>query len=49
MIKGFIAGLAVANAFEWFAHKYLLHGVHRKGNHVSAQRQKDGIALGTSS
>ncbi|ENU35214.1 MULTISPECIES: sterol desaturase family protein [Acinetobacter] len=31
MLKGFIAGLAVANAFEWFAHKYLLHGVHRKG------------------
>ncbi len=27
MIKGFIAGLAVANAFEWFAHKYVLHGV----------------------
>jgi hypothetical protein len=31
MLKGFVAGLAVANAFEWFAHKYLLHGVHRKG------------------
>ncbi|MDH0564120.1 sterol desaturase family protein [Acinetobacter courvalinii] len=31
MIKGFIAGLAVANAFEWFAHKYILHGVHRPG------------------
>ena len=31
MIKGFIAGLAVANAFEWFAHKYVLHGVHRPG------------------
>lgn len=31
MIKGFIAGLAVVNAYEWFAHKYLLHGVHRKG------------------
>lgn len=31
MIKGFIAGVMVANAFEWFAHKYVLHGVHRKG------------------
>lgn len=31
MIKGFIAGVVVANAFEWFAHKYVLHGVHRKG------------------
>jgi len=31
MLKGFVAGLAVANAYEWFAHKYLLHGVHRKG------------------
>ncbi|ATO18941.1 hypothetical protein BS636_04330 [Acinetobacter sp. LoGeW2-3] len=31
MIKGFIAGLVVANAFEWFAHKYVLHGIHRKG------------------
>ncbi|RKG29829.1 hypothetical protein [Acinetobacter tianfuensis] len=31
MIKGFIAGLAVANAFEWFAHKYVLHGTHRTG------------------
>jgi hypothetical protein len=31
MLKGFIAGLMVANAFEWVAHKYVLHGVHRKG------------------
>ena len=31
MIKGFVAGLVIANGFEWFAHKYLLHGVHRKG------------------
>lgn len=31
MLKGFIAGLMVANAFEWVAHKYILHGVHRKG------------------
>ena len=31
MIKGFIAGLVIVNGFEWFAHKYLLHGVHRKG------------------
>lgn len=31
MIKGFVAGLVVANAFEWFAHKYILHGVHRPG------------------
>ena len=31
MIKGFIAGLVIANGYEWFAHKYLLHGVHRKG------------------
>lgn len=31
MLKGFIAGLVVANGFEWFAHKYILHGIHRKG------------------
>lgn len=31
MIKGFIVGLAVANAFEWVAHKYILHGTHRPG------------------
>ncbi len=31
MLKGFIAGLVVANGFEWFAHKYILHGVHRQG------------------
>ncbi|WP_347456860.1 hypothetical protein [Acinetobacter thermotolerans] len=31
MIKGFIAGLVVANAFEWLAHRYVLHGIHRKG------------------
>lgn len=31
MWKGFIAGLVVANAFEWVAHKYILHGVHRAG------------------
>lgn len=31
MIKGFIAGLVIANAFEWVAHKYVLHGTHRKG------------------
>ncbi|WP_151979941.1 sterol desaturase family protein [Acinetobacter guerrae] len=31
MIKGFIAGLILANGFEWVAHKYILHGVHRKG------------------
>lgn len=31
MLKGFIAGIAVANAFEWVAHKYILHGVHRVG------------------
>ena len=31
MWKGFLAGLVVANAFEWVAHKYILHGVHRKG------------------
>ncbi|WP_394651530.1 hypothetical protein [uncultured Acinetobacter sp.] len=31
MIKGFIAGLIVANGFEWVAHKYILHGVHRTG------------------
>ena len=29
MLKGFITGIAVANAFEWVAHKYILHGVHR--------------------
>lgn len=31
MFKGFITGLIVANGFEWFAHKYVLHGVHRQG------------------
>ena len=31
MIKGFVTGLVVANAFEWFAHKYILHGTHRIG------------------
>ena len=31
MWKGFVAGLVVANGFEWFAHKYILHGIHRKG------------------
>lgn len=31
MLRGFVAGLLVANAFEWVAHKYVLHGVHRKG------------------
>lgn len=29
MIKGFIAGLVIANGFEWIAHKYVLHGTHR--------------------
>ena len=31
MWKGFLTGLVVANAFEWFAHKYILHGTHRPG------------------
>ena len=31
MVKGFMAGVMIANAFEWVAHKYLLHGVHRQG------------------
>lgn len=31
MWKGFLAGLVVANGFEWFAHKYVLHGTHRAG------------------
>ena len=31
MLKGVVAGLVIANGYEWFAHKYLLHGVHRKG------------------
>ena len=31
MWKGFLAGLVVANGFEWFAHKYILHGTHRAG------------------
>lgn len=31
MIKGFVAGLVLANAFEWVAHKYVLHGTHRPG------------------
>ena len=29
MWKGFIAGLVIANGFEWVAHKYILHGTHR--------------------
>ena len=28
---GFPLGLLFANGFEWYAHKYLLHGVPRKG------------------
>lgn len=28
---GFPVALVVANGFEWYAHKYLLHGVPRKG------------------
>ncbi|AXY58107.1 hypothetical protein CDG60_17015 [Acinetobacter chinensis] len=31
MWKGFLAGLVVANGFEWVAHKYILHGTHRPG------------------
>ena len=31
MIKGFVAGVMISNAFEWVAHKYILHGTHRKG------------------
>ncbi|TCM70988.1 hypothetical protein EC844_101264 [Acinetobacter calcoaceticus] len=31
MLKGFVAGLVLANGFEWVAHKYLLHGTHRTG------------------
>lgn len=31
MIKGFVAGLVVANGFEWFAHNVILHGKHRVG------------------
>ena len=31
MVKGFIAGLIIANGFEWIAHKYVLHGTHRVG------------------
>lgn len=31
MWKGFLVGLVVANGFEWFAHKYILHGTHRSG------------------
>jgi len=27
----FVGGLLIANAFEWVAHKYLLHGTPRKG------------------
>ena len=27
----FVGGLLVANAFEWAAHKYILHGTPRKG------------------
>lgn len=31
MIKGFVTGVLFANAFEWAAHKYVLHGTPRKG------------------
>jgi hypothetical protein len=31
MIKGFLAGLVIANGFEWFAHNIILHGKHRVG------------------
>jgi hypothetical protein len=31
MLKGFVVGVVTANAFEWVAHKYLLHGTPRKG------------------
>ncbi len=31
MIRGFLVGLMTANAFEWVAHKYVLHGTPRKG------------------
>lgn len=31
MLKGFIAGLVLANGFEWLAHKFILHGTHRTG------------------
>nr|WP_174507215.1 hypothetical protein [Acinetobacter sp. Marseille-Q1620] len=31
MLKGFLFGLVFANGFEWVAHKYVLHGTHRKG------------------
>ena len=31
MFKGFLLGLVFANGFEWVAHKYILHGTHRKG------------------
>ena len=27
----FVGGLLIANAFEWAAHKYILHGTPRKG------------------
>lgn len=27
----FVGGLLIANAFEWVAHKYILHGTPRKG------------------
>ena len=28
---GFPVGVLFVNGFEWYAHKYLLHGVPRKG------------------
>ena len=30
MIRGFITGLIAANAFEWYFHKYVLHGQGKK-------------------
>ena len=46
MLKGFIAGIAVANAFEWVAHKYILHGVHRADNRAIAQCRKVWSRIG---
>lgn len=34
MLKGFITGIAVANAFEWVAHKYILHVCNVRQPHI---------------
>ncbi len=34
---GFPIALLVANGFEWYAHKYILHGVRGRGSRATAR------------